>query len=104
MPVAYVVVTVVVVASMVLWALCLAQRQTLPLLSFTGFLLVLLVFGRGVYIARARFLLPAFPLLVPLARVLTRTHRRTIVYTLSTAAVASAVYGVHLTLIWNGPP
>ncbi|WP_405588289.1 hypothetical protein [Streptomyces sp. NBC_01190] len=103
-PVAYVVVTVVVVASMVLWALCLAQRQTLPLLSFTGFLLVLLVFGRGVYIARARFLLPAFPLLVPLARVLTRTHRRTIVYTLSTAAVASAVYGVHLTLIWNGPP
>lgn len=103
-PVAYVVVTLVVVAYFALFALCVVQRQPLPLLLFTGALLTVLTFGKGVYIARARFLLPAFPLLIPLARVLARTHIRTIAYTLTTAALASAVYGVHLSLIWNGPP
>jgi hypothetical protein len=103
-PVAYVVVTLVVVAYFALFALCVVQRQPLPLLLFTGALLTVLTFGKGVYIARARFLLPAFPLLIPLARVLARTHVRTIAYTLTTAALASAVYGVHLSLIWNGPP
>ncbi|WP_329136927.1 hypothetical protein OG552_26115 [Streptomyces sp. NBC_01476] len=103
-PVAYVVVTLVVVASFALGALCLAQRQPLPLLVFSMALLAVLTFGKGAYIARARFLLPGFPLLVPVARALARTHIRTIAYTLSAAAVASAVYGVHLSLIWNGPP
>lgn len=103
-PVAYVVVTLVVAAGFALFALCLVQRQPLPLLLFSGALLAVLTFGQGVYIARARFLLPGFPLLIPLARVLARTHARTIAYTLSTAALASAVYGVHLALVWNGPP
>ncbi|SEO70291.1 hypothetical protein SAMN05216267_103732 [Actinacidiphila rubida] len=103
-PVAYVAVTLVVIACFALFVLCVVQRQPLPLLLFSGALLAVVGLGKGVYIARARFLLPAFPLLIPLARVLARTHRRTIVYTLSTAAIASAVYGVHLSLIWNGPP
>jgi hypothetical protein len=104
LPVAYVVVTLVVIASFALCALCLTQRQALPLLLFSVALLAVLTFGNGAYIARARFLLPGFPLLIPLARVLARTHVRTIAYTLSSAALASAVYGVHLSLIWNGPP
>lgn len=103
-PVAYVVVTLVVVASFALFALCVVQRQPLPLLLFCGALLAVVGLGKGVYIARARFLLPAFPLLIPLARVLARAHPRTIAYTLTTAALASAVYGTHLTLIWTGPP
>lgn len=49
-------------------------------------------------------LLAAFALLIPLARVLSRTYSRTIAYTLSTAALASAAYGIHVSLIWNGPP
>jgi hypothetical protein len=103
-PVAYVVVTLVVVASFALFALCVVQRQPLPLLLFCGALLAVVALGKGAYIARARFLLPAFPLLIPLARVLARAHPRTIAYTLTTAALASAVYGAHLTLIWTGPP
>jgi hypothetical protein len=103
-PLAYVVVTLVVLAGFALFALCVAQRQVLPLLLFSGALLAVAALGKGAYIARARFLLPAFPLLVPLARVLARTHRRTVGYALGTAAVGSAVYGVHLCLIWNGPP
>ncbi|MBY8881612.1 glycosyltransferase family 39 protein [Actinacidiphila acidipaludis] len=103
-PVAYVVVTLVVLACFALFALCVAQRQAFPLLLFSGALLAVVALGKGVYIARARFLLPAFPLLIPLARVLARTHRRTVAYALTTAALASAVYGVHLCLIWNGPP
>jgi hypothetical protein len=97
-------VTLVVVGSFALFALCLVQRQALPLLLFSGALLAVLTFGSGVYIARARFLLPGFPLLVPLARVLARAHPRTIAFALGTAAVASAVYGVHLSLVWYGPP
>jgi hypothetical protein len=103
-PVAYVVVTLVVVACFALFALCVVQRQPLPLLLFGGAMLAVVALGKGVYIARARFLLPAFPLLLPLARVLARTHPRTIACTLTTAALASAVYGVHLSHIWNGPP
>lgn len=103
-PVAYVVVTLVVVGCFALFALCVAQRQALPLLLFSAALLTMVALGKGVYIARARFLLPAFPLLAPLARVLARTHRRTIALTLTTAALSSAVYGVHLSLIWSGPP
>ncbi|MFJ4407524.1 hypothetical protein [Streptomyces sp. NPDC088910] len=103
-PVAFVVVTLVVVACFALFAFSLVQRQPLPLLLFSGALLAVLTLGAGVYIARARFLLPGFPLLIPLARVLARTHPRTIACTLSFAAVASAIYGVHLSLVWNGPP
>lgn len=103
-PVAYVVVTLVVLAGLGLFALCLVQRQPLPLLLFSGALLAVLTFGAGAYIARARFLLPAFPLLLPLARVLARTHPRTITLTLTAAALSSALYGVHLSLVWNGPP
>lgn len=103
-PVAYVAVTLVVVGCFALFVLCAAQRQPAPLLLFSGALLAVVALGKGVYIARARFLLPAFPLLLPLARVLARAHPRTIAYVLSTAALASAVYGAHLCLIWNGPP
>jgi hypothetical protein len=103
-PVAYVVVTLVMLAGLALFVICLVQRQPLPLLLFSGALLAVLTFGAGAYIARGRFLLPAFPLLIPLARVLARAHLRTVVCALSFAAVASAVYGVHLSLVWNGPP
>ncbi|MYS19894.1 hypothetical protein GA0115240_11454, partial [Streptomyces sp. DvalAA-14] len=44
-PVAYVVVTVVVVVSFALYAVCLAQRQPLPLLLFSGALLAVLGFA-----------------------------------------------------------
>ncbi|MEU6850484.1 hypothetical protein ABZ901_11230 [Actinacidiphila alni] len=103
-PVAFVVVTLVVAAGFALFALCLVQRQPLPLLLFSGALLAVLTFGAGAYIARARFLLPGFPLLLPVARVLARAHPRTTALTLTLAALASAGYGLHLTLVWNGPP
>lgn len=103
-PVAYVMVTLVVVGCAVLFALCAMQRQALPLLLFSGALLAMVALGRGDYIARARFLLPAFPLLVPLARALARTHRATLLLAVGTAGLSSAVYGVHLCLIWTGPP
>ncbi|HEY8982164.1 MAG TPA: hypothetical protein VIU15_21570, partial [Streptomyces sp.] len=68
-------VTLTLLASTALYALSLWDRQPLPLLVFTGTMLVIVLGSGGVYFPRARFLLPAFPLLLPLARALVRTAR-----------------------------
>jgi hypothetical protein len=65
----------IVAAAVVLYALLLADRAPLPLLVYSGVLLLITLGGSGFFASKPRFLLPAFPLLLPLARTLVRTAR-----------------------------
>ncbi|WP_439959619.1 hypothetical protein [Streptomyces luteocolor] len=97
-------VTAVLLGSVVLYALSAADRQPLPLLLFTGLLLLIVLGSSGVYFPRARFLLPGFPLLLPLAVALARARTPVMVTVLSAAALTSAAFGGHMLLAWLGPP
>ncbi|MET9432744.1 hypothetical protein [Streptomyces sp. NPDC006551] len=98
------VVSVVLVVSTGLYLLCLADRQPLPLLVFAGVLLLVVLGSGGVYFPRARFLLPGFPLLLPLALAITRARRHVAALVLTGASLSSAWLGGHMLLVWYGPP
>ncbi|MGW4731216.1 hypothetical protein ACWEQC_18985 [Streptomyces shenzhenensis] len=66
---------VVVGAGILLFGLLCLERSPLPLVVFAGTLLLLVVAVSGPFASKPRFLLPAFPLLVPLALALVRTWR-----------------------------
>ncbi|MGC0400956.1 hypothetical protein RKD27_003600 [Streptomyces sp. SAI-126] len=99
-----VLVTVTLLASVLLFALSVRDRQPLPLLVFTGVTLLIVLASGGVYFPRARYLLPAFPLLLPLAVRLAGAaprHRRAAV---TAAVLSSAYWGAYMALVWTGPP
>ncbi len=97
-----VVVSLVLIMSVVLFLLCLSGHRSLPLLVFSGVLLVVVLGSGGVYFPRARFLLPGFPLLLPLALALVGTRRRTALLCLSVAALGSAYFGAYMLLTYRG--
>ncbi|QGV78886.1 hypothetical protein [Streptomyces ficellus] len=97
-------VSAVLVASVALYALCLADRQPLPLLVFCGVLLLVVLGSGGVYFPRARFLLPAFPLLLPLAVAVGRARLPVAGLVLGGAVLSSAWLGGYMLLVWPGPP
>ncbi|MFD0145982.1 MULTISPECIES: hypothetical protein [unclassified Streptomyces] len=99
-----VVVSLVLIAAAVLFPLCVADRQPLPLLVFTGVLLLVVLGSGGVYFPRARFLLPGFPLLLPLALAVGRARRHVAALMLGAAALSSAWLGAYMLLVWAGAP
>ncbi|MEU1119383.1 MULTISPECIES: hypothetical protein [unclassified Streptomyces] len=97
-------VTATLLGAVVLYVLSVCDRQPLPLLVFSGLLVLIVLGSSGVYFPRARFLLPGFPLLLPLAVALARARTRVTVTVLTAAAFGSAVFGGHMLLGWHGPP
>lgn len=97
-------VTATLLASVALFVMSVGDRQPLPLLVFTGLLLLIVLGSKGVYFPRARFLLPGFPLLLPLAATLARARTHVAVTVTATAALTSAAFGGHMLLAWLGPP
>ncbi|MFF9848908.1 hypothetical protein [Streptomyces litmocidini] len=84
-------------------ALCVRQRQPLPLLVYTiGVVFVSLV-GAAYFGSRPRLMMPAFGLLLPPAVALARVRARTAVPVLAGLALASGAYGA-FTLLGSGPP
>nr|WP_107056004.1 hypothetical protein [Streptomyces griseus] len=97
---------VIVAAAVVLYALLLADRAPLPLVVYSGVLLLITLGGSGFFESKPRFLLPAFPLLLPLARALVRTARaRPWHATVVVAALAglSFAYGAYLVVLADTP-
>ncbi|WP_257155837.1 hypothetical protein [Streptomyces sp. Ru87] len=90
--------------SLLVFLLCLADRQPLALLVFTGALLVIVLGSAGVYSPRARFLLPAFPLLLPAAVAVSRARPAAALLVLAGATAASAYIGGHMLLLYPGAP
>ncbi|MHC3471616.1 hypothetical protein ACYF6T_23375 [Streptomyces sp. 7R007] len=97
---------VIVAAAVVLYALLLVDRAPLPLLVYAGVLLLVALGGSGFFESKPRFLLPAFPLLLPLARALVRTARaRPWHATVVVGALAglSFAYGAYLVVLAHTP-
>ncbi|MFM9444869.1 hypothetical protein [Streptomyces acidiscabies] len=97
---------VIVGAAVVLYALLLAERVPLPLLVYTGVLLLIALGGSGFFESKPRFLLPAFPLLLPLAAALARaTRARPWHAAVVVAALAglSFAYGAYLVVLADTP-
>ncbi|WP_369212619.1 mannosyltransferase family protein [Streptomyces flavofungini] len=79
------------------------QRQPLPLLLYTGVVVALALCAAGYFGSKPRLLLPAFPLLLPLAVALARLRTARSALILGGVAAASAVYGAFW-LHGSGPP
>ncbi|MEU9230463.1 mannosyltransferase family protein [Streptomyces massasporeus] len=92
------------VASVVwLYVTGVRQRQPLPLLVYTGVVTALALCASSYFGSKPRLLLPAFPLLLPLAQALAGARIRRSAAVLGVVAVASAVYGAFW-LNGSGPP
>ncbi|GAA5001298.1 hypothetical protein [Kitasatospora paranensis] len=95
----------VVVAAVLLFAVSVGQRQPLVLLVFSAMMLVIALGDGSDYAPRARFLVPAFALLLPLAAGLARLRQPAARWlVLLTAALCSGVYGVFLTFVSRFSP
>ncbi|WP_373309015.1 hypothetical protein [Streptomyces lateritius] len=92
----FVMALVITAAGVLLFALlALVERPPLPVLVYTGVLVVITVFGSGFFESKPRFLLPAFPLLLPLALALTRARPRAAIVVIAALAGLSFSYGVY---------
>ncbi|MEU8974033.1 glycosyltransferase family 39 protein [Streptomyces monashensis] len=97
---------VIVAAGVLLFALLCLERAPLALVVFAGVLILLVVGGSGSFSSKPRFLLPAFPLLIPMARALTRTWRvrpahAVLVY--GSLTIVSLLFGAFLTAVAHSP-
>ncbi|MGW1744312.1 hypothetical protein ACWCRD_01580 [Streptomyces sp. NPDC002092] len=86
----------IVLGYLLLFVFCVLNRMPLALLAYCALLIVMAVGGTHFFSSKPRFLLPAFPLLIPLARHLARSRLRTIVVLLTALAVVSIFYGTYL--------
>ncbi|MGW0402061.1 hypothetical protein ACWD0E_30195 [Streptomyces sp. NPDC003002] len=91
--------------ALVLWLYgrCVRQRQPAPLLVYCGIVVALALCASGYFGSKPRLLLPAFPLLLPVAVAMARWSTRRAALVLGAVSVASAVYGAFW-LNGSGPP
>jgi hypothetical protein len=83
-------------AGVVLFALFLLNRPPLPLLVYTAVLVVIAVGGSGFFESKPRFLLPAVPLLLPVACALRRARPKAAAVVVAALAGLSYGYGTYL--------
>jgi len=95
----------IVGVALVLWlyVTCVRQGQPLPLLVYAGIVTALALCASSYFGSKPRLLMPAFPLLLPLALALARLRTSRSALILGGVAVASAVYGA-CWLNGSGPP
>jgi hypothetical protein len=100
-PFAYYLVTAVLLGYLALLVICLVDRQPWQLIVYSAILLMIALGDATYFHTRARFLIPAFPLLIPIAVALARTRTSRAVLVLGTLAVISAYCGGYLELVWR---
>ncbi|MFG2722574.1 hypothetical protein ACGFW5_30405 [Streptomyces sp. NPDC048416] len=99
-----VVVAATVVTAVILLGSLALRRPPLAIWIYAAALVLITLGGAGYFHAKARFLLPAFPLLFPLATALARARTTTVYAVLTGAAIASALYSGYLTMVWTHSP
>jgi hypothetical protein len=103
-PLDHYLVTGVLLCAVALLLLSMVSRQPWPLLVFSGLLLLAAIGTEGFYHAKARLLVPAFPLLLPVAVALARSGTVTRTAVLVVSTLASAYFGGYLLLEWTRSP
>ncbi|MER6211430.1 hypothetical protein [Streptomyces sp. NPDC001642] len=95
----------IVGVGLVLWLYVVGVRQgqPLPLLVYTGVVTALALCASSYFGSKPRLLMPAFPLLLPLALALARARTSRSAWVVGGVAAASAVYGAFW-LNGSGPP
>lgn len=95
----------IVGVALVIWLYvsCVRQGQPLPLLVYSGIVTALALCASGYFGSKPRLLLPAFPLLLPLALALARLRTSRSALVLGAVAAGSALYGAFW-LNGSGPP
>ncbi|GLP72296.1 hypothetical protein TUSST3_89140 [Streptomyces sp. TUS-ST3] len=86
-----------------LYVTCVRQGQPLPLLVYAGVVTALALCASSYFGSKPRLLMPAFPLLLPLALALSRARTRRSAVILGSIATTSALYGAFW-LNGSGPP
>jgi hypothetical protein len=105
LPLAFAVTTAVVVGGVLLFLVGVGERLPWPLLVYAGAAVLLVIGGDDYYAAKARLLIPVFPLLLPVAYAMARSRNRAVPYVVLAGLTAmSACYGVYLCLIWHYSP
>ncbi|MFE6892309.1 mannosyltransferase family protein [Streptomyces sp. NPDC057694] len=97
---------VIVAAALLLFALLCLDRPPLVLLVYTGALVALVVLASGPFGSKPRFLLPAFPLLIPMARAMVRgwwARRAQVVAVATALGAVSLWYGAYLVVLAKQP-
>ncbi|MEV0281255.1 hypothetical protein AB0I22_33380 [Streptomyces sp. NPDC050610] len=91
--------------ALVLWLYVrgVRQGQPLPLLVYAGVVLLLALTAKGYFGSKPRLMLPAFPLVLPVAVALARLRTRWAAAVLGAVALVSALYGAFW-LNGTGPP
>ncbi|QJS14723.1 hypothetical protein HKX69_32695 [Streptomyces argyrophyllae] len=96
----------IVASGVLLFVLLCLDRPPPALVAFSGVLVLLAVGGSGSFSSKPRFLLPAFPLLVPVARALARTWwlrppAAMVVY--GALTLVSLLFGAYVTVVAHSP-
>jgi hypothetical protein len=90
----------VLAAAVVLLVICIVQRLPWPLVVYGAAVLVMVVGSNGLMSSKARLLLPAFTLLLPVALALARRRPTTVIAVLGAATIGSAWFGAYALLGW----
>ena len=101
---AFYVTTVVLLLALALLAMLLIMKVPWALWVFALTVVAMVLVGEGYYHAKARLLMPAFPLLLPIAYALARARWTTAAIVLSVLTAISASYGVYLAFVWKYSP
>lgn len=91
----------VLLAAVVLAVLCCVRRQEWPLLAYGLGVLAMDLGSNGLMNSKARLLVPAFTLLIPVALALARRRPATVLLVLVGAAVVSGWFGAHALVVWE---
>ncbi len=104
-PLVIAVTTAVVALAVLLLVVAAGERIPWPLLVYAGVLVLIVFLGDGYFWAKARMLIPAFPLLLPVAYGLARSRNRLVAPAVLAGLTAfSATYGVYVSLVWTQSP
>ncbi|WP_316775826.1 glycosyltransferase family 39 protein [Streptomyces sasae] len=97
---------VIVAVGILLFCLLCLDRAPLALVVFAGVLLLVVLGGSGSFSSKPRFLLPAFPLLIPLAQALVRSWRSRpaqAVVVLGALTAVSMLFGAYVVAVARSP-
>jgi hypothetical protein len=99
----YLIVAVLAV-SLILLALSAVDRQPWPLLLYSALMLITTIGASGYFNSKARFLVPAFALLLPVARGLAAASIARLMIILVGLTAFTAYFGGYLLLVWAYSP